>query len=106
MKKFRCPVCGYKGLTRRPYDYSMRGSDEICNCCGTQHQFTRSTAALEQQRATWMIKGNPIFKSSLYPAHYMDEHGQITKTQLIRQFNAIGMNAEICLEDVLMISSP
>lgn len=107
MKKFKCPVCGYSPLLNRSYDYSMRCFEKICVCCGTHRQLIQTTSELAEERKNWMTAGYPIYKSSLYPSHFMDRcTGQITKTQLIRQFNSIGLYAEVCLEGILMKSSP
>lgn len=32
--KYKCPVCGYRGLRDKPYNKDGYGSEEICVCCG------------------------------------------------------------------------
>ncbi len=66
---YQCPVCGYLGLTEKPYTPSPLngyplGSDEICPSCGFQFGFNERTEeallpslAHERYRAVWVQNG-------------------------------------------------
>lgn len=57
---FFCPVCGWKGLQKKPvYPY---GTFEICSCCGTQYglDVTCEEDILEV-RADWLKEGASWF---------------------------------------------
>lgn len=63
---FVCPVCGYGGLTERPWDNDAP-SDEICPSCGTQFGYDDAAGGSAAQRQArhralreqWVSRGMP-----------------------------------------------
>jgi hypothetical protein len=66
---FRCPVCGYAGLTEEPRTPTSGGSYEICWSCGFEFGVTDDDEGYtyEQWRRRWIDRGMPWESSSLRP---------------------------------------
>jgi hypothetical protein len=59
---YRCPVCGYDGLTVPAYSPGTGlGSYEICPSCGYEYGVTDADLGIshEQWRHTWIAEGTP-----------------------------------------------
>jgi hypothetical protein len=54
-----CPVCGYDGLTRPPYDKRGFGSHEACPSCGFQFNVSDVQQGWSHRdwRARWIADG-------------------------------------------------
>ncbi len=104
MKKFRCPVCGFMGLAKKPYDSNLSGSGEICQCCGFQFgyddQFSQARKRIQEfhdsYRIKWLFEGAKVFHPSSFPVEYIQKNStRMTETQLIRQLNTIGFKHNV-----------
>lgn len=64
--RYKCPVCGYGGLTEPPWDNDAP-SDEICPSCRTQFGYddaaggdaARRQAKYRGLRKEWIARGMP-----------------------------------------------
>lgn len=82
MTTFACPVCGYEGLTEKPYqmwpppegleisppyeDFLGTASYEVCPQCGFEfgnddNPGTAEPESFEEYRADWVSRGRPWF---------------------------------------------
>jgi hypothetical protein len=86
---FACPVCGWEGLTTRPYaswdggplapdltppyeDVLGTPSYEVCPCCGFEfgnddNPGTADPISFERYRQQWLSEGAPWFDPSIRP---------------------------------------
>lgn len=58
---YRCPVCGYTGLTEPPRSSYGGGSYEICYSCGFEFGVTDDDRGFsyEEWRRLWVSRGMP-----------------------------------------------
>ncbi len=55
----KCPVCGYSGLDKPPYNGFGNPSFDICDCCGTQLGYHDHSTSFAVLRDRWIAKGMP-----------------------------------------------
>jgi hypothetical protein len=63
---YRCPVCGYLGLTDPPRTEALGGSYEICPCCGFEFGVSDDDRgySYQQWRADWIAYGMTWWSSA------------------------------------------
>jgi hypothetical protein len=52
-----CPICGYRGLHKPPYDCFGDASFEICPSCGNEFGYDDATRTHVDLRNEWISKG-------------------------------------------------
>jgi hypothetical protein len=80
---YKCPVCGYKELSRPPQD------DTICPCCGTHFGYHDYATTHEDLRMRWISTGARWFSRAR-----QQPHGWDAMTQLLESGLAIHLGAE------------
>ncbi|SDO66735.1 hypothetical protein SAMN04515671_1642 [Nakamurella panacisegetis] len=77
---YKCPVCGYPGLTELPRTNEGGGSYEICWSCGFEFGVTDDDRGYtyDEWRAMWVERGMPWDSGSLHPKpEGWDPQGQL-----------------------------
>ena len=81
--KYKCPVCGYTGLSEAPYNTFGYGSYEICACCGFEFgvdDYPNKLDAMEEWKKRWIENGYPWFSKSKHPPVNWDPAQQVSGT--------------------------
>lgn len=81
---YKCPVCGYKELSRPPQD------DTICPCCGTHFGYHDYATPLAELRARWISKGALWFSHARQQPPGWDPWMQLWESGLGFQFQNVG----------------
>src|SRR5436309_14707425 len=58
---YTCPVCGYKGLTEPPRNFS------ICPSCGTEFGYDDAKLSHAELRWEWILQDAPCFSTARHP---------------------------------------
>jgi hypothetical protein len=74
---YRCPVCGYLGLSEPPYDDGL-ASFEICVSCGTQFGYDDVSLTHEALREKWIEGGCSWWFTEVPPPDGWDPVQQLT----------------------------
>lgn len=81
-----CPVCGYDGLTEKPYDEFGYPTYTICSCCGYEFGFDDSSKGIsfQEYQTKWISDGFKFFNKNKKPKIWnekvlIDQLANITK---------------------------
>jgi hypothetical protein len=88
---FQCRVCGYRGLSKPPYERESGASDEICSSCGIQYGFDDAgrdevyedmmfkEKVYTYWRNRWIQSGCKWYSKGVRPPKNWDPHEQLKR---------------------------
>lgn len=74
---YTCPVCGWAGLARAPYNQFGNPDFAICPCCGVEYGYDDSDGDHARLRSEWIGGGMRWWAKSRTPPPAWDPTSQL-----------------------------